>query len=72
MRDIPGYEGLYAAAVNGKIWSYIREIYLSESDNKRGYKLVSLYKNGKKKTKRVNILVATAFELPKPDVPVGV
>ena len=71
MRDIPGYEGLYAVTADGRIWSYLSKRYLSPFDNGRGYLLVALYKNGKKKTKRINILVATAFDLPKPSVPTG-
>lgn len=66
IKDIEGYEGLYAAISNGNIWSYYHNIFLSQRDNGQGYLIVSLYKNGIEKTKRVNRLIALAF-VEKPD-----
>ena len=67
MRDIPGYEGLYAATSCGKIWSYRTKKFLSLADNGRGYKMVCLYgADGRRKTYRVNRLIALAY-IPNPD-----
>ena len=42
MKDIPGYEGLYAATSCGKIWSYRRKQFLKGRDNGHGYLKVYL------------------------------
>ena len=42
MKDIPGYEGLYAATSCGKIWSYKRKQFLKGRDNGHGYLKVYL------------------------------
>lgn len=41
MKDIPNYEGLYAATQDGHIWSYKTNQFLSEHDIK-GYFYVHL------------------------------
>lgn len=61
MKDIPGFEGLYAITRDGRVWSYRSGFFLSLSDNGKGYLFAILYKNGEKKHKRVNRLVAEAF-----------
>jgi hypothetical protein len=33
MRDIPGYEGLYAVTEDGKVWSYKFKKFLAPFDN---------------------------------------
>ena len=66
MKDIPGYEGEYAATRDGQIWSHKSQIYLKHYINKKGYHLVSLSKNGKAKTCRVHRLVALTW-IPNPD-----
>ena len=66
MKDIVGYEGLYAASTCGRIWSYKSQKFLSPGYTKRGYAYVCLYKDGVRKTTRVHRLVAEAF-LPNPD-----
>ena len=67
MRDIPGFEGRYAMTLDGQVWSYwangLRALY----ENKHGYLCVDLSKDGKLYKKRVNILMAEAWGLPKPD-----
>ena len=68
MRDIIGFEGLYAITSCGKVWSYKRNQWVGGWYNGQGYHLVRLRKNKKNYTKRVHILVAEAF-LDKPNDP---
>ena len=65
MVDIKGYEGLYAITEQGEIWSYYLNDFKSQTDNK-GYKYVSLFKNGKSKFIAVHRLVAQTF-IPNPN-----
>lgn len=65
MRDIKGYEGLYAITVNGKVWSYHRKKYLNTS-YVGGYEKVVLCKNSNVKTYYIHRLVAEAY-IPNPD-----
>lgn len=65
MRDIPGYEGLYAVTSCGKVWSYRKQIFLKPAIDKDGYLLVNLCKDKTKKMCRVHRLVAEAY-LPNP------
>ena len=37
MKDIKGYEGLYAVTENGQVWSYRSQIFLKPMANKDGY-----------------------------------
>lgn len=65
-----GYEGLYQVSNLGRTKSLKRkfvkeEKILTYTKNKKGYLQVSLTKNGKAKTERVNRLVAKAF-IPNP------
>lgn len=60
VRDIPGYEGIYAATSCGKIWSYRRKIFLKPS-LANGYAIVGLRKDDKQKTWKVHRLVALAY-----------
>lgn len=66
MKDITGYEGLYAVTSCGKIWSYRSKSFLKSCDDEHGYQKITLYKNEKQKTKRVHRLVAETY-LPNPD-----
>ena len=66
MRDIPGYEGLYAATSCGRVWSYRRKKFLKPGNDGRGYKIVSLSKNGERKTYKIHRLVVETY-LPNPD-----
>ena len=45
MKDIKGYEGLYAITEDGRVWSYITKRYLKQMNDKDGYLQVNLYKN---------------------------
>ena len=66
MKDIVGYEGLYAVASCGKIWSYRSKIFLKPQTDKDGYLRVGLYKDGKAKKYLIHRLVAEAY-IPNPD-----
>jgi hypothetical protein len=74
-KDIEGYEGLYKISNFGKVKSLsryvknnkinskklIKERILSQTDNRNGYKYVSLSRNGKAKHFYIHILVGCAF-----------
>lgn len=74
MKDIPGFEGLYAATEDGQIWSYPRK-WLSGNDfnskhsgkflrpfrQSRGYLKVTLTVNGQYFQRYIHRLVALAF-----------
>ena len=66
MKDVVGYEGLYAVTSCGKVWSYRNEKFLKPRDNGNGYLFVNLYKNGGYKPKQIHRLVAEAY-IPNPD-----
>ena len=61
MKDVVGYESLYAVTSCGRVWSYKRQKFLKPSADKDGYFQVSLHKNGKRKTYKVHRLVAEAY-----------
>lgn len=69
MRDIPGYEGRYAATKGGNIWAHpscsrSKGRWLRQAINRDGYPYVCLCVNGKAQNKYVHRLVALAW-LPK-------
>ena len=66
MRDIVGYESLYAVTSCGKVWSYRRQKFLTPSYDTNGYLKINLYKNGEQKTHKIHRLVAEAY-LPNPN-----
>lgn len=61
MRDIPGYEGLYAATSCGRIWSYRAKKFLKPGKTRKGYLKVVLCKDGAKKTCLVHRLIAATY-----------
>ena len=61
MRDVIGFEGLYAVTSCGKVWSYKNKKFLKNLNHTDGYLVVNLYKNGKHYTKRVHRLVCEAY-----------
>jgi hypothetical protein len=70
MREIPGYEGLYAATESGEIWSLLttrsrRKRALKPFVNTGGYLRLNLSKEGRPRKEYVHRLVARAF-LPNP------
>ena len=60
-----GYEGLYSASLEGRIYSCIKNKFLKETKNIHNYAMVTLYKNGKPKNYSVHRLVAIAH-IPNP------
>lgn len=66
MKDIKGYEGLYAITSCGKVWSYRNECFLKPLTNHKGYLRVCLRKNGEKKMHSLHRLVAEAY-IPNPE-----
>lgn len=66
MKDIKGYEGLYAITSCGKVWSYKSQKFLKPAKDKDGYYDVSLYKDGERKHFKVHRLVAQAY-IPNPN-----
>lgn len=81
-KDIKGFEKRYQISNLGKVKSlskfvnnnpkyssigyYTKEKILKEFDSKKGYKLVKLYKDNKKYTKKIHRLVAETF-IPNPE-----
>lgn len=61
MKDIKGYEGLYAVTSCGKVWSYRNECFLNPRCEKNGYLRVGLWKGGNVKRELVHRLVADAY-----------
>jgi len=61
LKDIKGYETLYAASDCGKVFSYRLGRYLKPGTNTHGYLKVVLCKDGKTKTRKVHRLVAETF-----------
>lgn len=65
MKDIPGYEGLYAITSCGRVWSYRHGKFLKDSDS-RGYRRVVLSLGNERKAFNIHRLVAEAY-LPNPE-----
>ena len=67
MKDIKGYEGLYAVTSCGRVWSYKSKKFLALEEVSRGYLRVQLYNKGQgRKRFLVHRLVAEAY-IPNPD-----
>lgn len=66
MKDIEGYEGLYAITSCGKVWSYKSKKFLTPRPTKTGYLQVMLYKDGKGLNHYIHRLVAIAY-VPNPN-----
>ena len=66
MKDIIGYEGLYAITSCGKVYSYRSKKFLKPRKIRDGYLQVNLYKDGKREFYYIHRLVAEAY-LPNPD-----
>lgn len=66
MKDVVGYEGLYAVTSCGKVWSYYSKKFLKQRVTKNGYLYVILYKDNEIKNYNVHRLVAEAY-IPNPD-----
>lgn len=65
MKDIKGYEGMYAVTECGHVWSHKRKLFLKPT-NTNGYLYVHLSKNGKVQSLGIHRLVAEAY-IPNPE-----
>ena len=65
-KDIPGYEGLYAAFYKGAVLNRLTGHVLANTTFKCGYVYVNLIKDGRKRNERLHRLIALTF-LPNPD-----
>lgn len=65
LQPIPGYEGLYMASTDGKVWSCRQNRFMKDRYDKDGYKKIGLALNGKQKTYQVHQLIAMTF-IPNP------
>jgi len=67
-KDIKGYEGHYQISSNGNVKSlkFNKNRILKSPENRKGYLIVGLFKNGTGKIQRVQRLVAKHF-IPNPD-----
>jgi hypothetical protein len=59
-RNVPGYPN-YQVSRDGQVRSLTRHKPLAQAENKRGYHLVNLYRDGRPKNFLVHRLVAAAF-----------
>ena len=66
LKDIPGFEGLYAISRNGDVYSYKTKKFFNPSTTKDGYLKVALRSNNKAYYYRVHKLVAMTY-LDNPD-----
>ena len=66
MKDIKGYEKMYAATKDGRIWSYRTKDFMAQYPSKEGYKAVNFTINYKHKRCRVHRLIAETW-LENPD-----
>lgn len=67
MKDIKGYEGLYAITSCGKVWSYRKQRFLAPGYIcLKGYPVVTLCRNGAREQHYIHRLVAEAY-LPNPE-----
>lgn len=66
MRDVVGFEGLYAVTSCGRVWSYRRKKFLKPCNRCNGYLYVNLWVNGKQNLRYVHRIVAEAY-IPNPN-----
>lgn len=66
MKDIKGYEGLYAVTEDGQVWSYKSNRFLSVVRSGNGYYYVGLTKDKKKRDIKISRIVAETY-IPNPN-----
>ena len=65
LQPIPGYEGLYMASTDGRVWSCRQKKFMKDRYDKDGYKKIGIVLDGKQKTYQVHQLIAMTF-IPNP------
>lgn len=78
LRDIPGYEGMYAITRDGRVWAYPRKwvagknikfehrgIWLKPVTGTHGYQLISLYKGKGRQLRLHRVVALTWIENPR-------
>ena len=66
MKDVVGYESLYAVTPEGDVYGYKRKKFLKPGVNKNGYMYVYLSKDNKLKKHYIHRIVAMAY-IPNPE-----
>ena len=66
MKDILGYEGLYAIEEDGRVWSYRRKKYLIPAINTNGYYTFKLQVDKEKKSIDLHRLLGLTY-IPNPE-----
>lgn len=66
MKDIVGYEGMYAIEEDGRIWSYKTQRYLIHQLTKDNYYRVGLCKDSSRKKYLIHRLIALTY-IPNPE-----
>lgn len=66
LKDIPGWEGLYAATRDGRIWSYRKKKFMKPCGEPDNYQIVMLTREKDGKCYYVHRLVAMAW-IPNPN-----
>ena len=61
MKDIKGYEGMYAVTEDGQVWSYRRKRFLKPWVCHNGYLQVAFFVGNKRKNYRVHRLVLETY-----------
>ena len=69
MRDVKGYEGLYAVTSCGRVYSYKNKCFLKPLVATNGYLYVALYKDKEYKKHLIHRLVAEAYILNPNNLP---
>lgn len=66
MRDVIGFEGLYAVTSCGRVWSYRSNKFLKPQKDKDGYLFVALCVDGQHNPRRIHRIVAETY-IPNPN-----
>jgi len=61
VRDVKGYEDVYAVTTHGRVWSYRRKKWLKSYLTGQGYETVRFCCSGEERDRKVHRLVAEAF-----------